>query len=267
MHHTPSIEFLDHPGYHAAINRLKAEGQVRSSGVSYHGPSRTGHGNMADVLCAAAEDGRFDMMLFVYNFMNREGGDRILAACKANSVGTTIMKSAPGVLHFDTFEPENMTEEQVQFAERHGLRTNDQLRFGSIQWVLQNPDAHTVCISLNDFDNIDRVVALSGTKLTEADEGMLEELGRAANPFYCRHGCVACSGTCPQGVPVSRIMRYSYYFEGQGREKHAMSRYAALESANGSACSDCTAPCTGACPYGFQIKTQMFKAHSMLTLG
>ena len=28
MHHTPTVEFLDHPGYHAAIERLKAEGQV-----------------------------------------------------------------------------------------------------------------------------------------------------------------------------------------------------------------------------------------------
>ena len=267
MHHTPTVEFLDHSGYHAAMKRLKAEGQVRFSGVSYHGPSRSGHGNTADMLSAAAEDGRFDMMLFVYNFMNSEDGERILAACKSNSVGTTIMKSAPGVLHYDSFDPDYMTDEQTQFAERYGLRTGDQLRFGSIQWVLQNPEAHTVCVSLNDFDNIDRVVALSGTELTSADEEMLEALGRKVNSLYCRHGCVECAGQCPEGVPVSTIMRYAYYFDGQGREKHAMSKYARLASANGSACSNCTAPCTGACRHGFQIQTQMFKAHSLLTLG
>ncbi|MBT8395756.1 MAG: aldo/keto reductase, partial [Gemmatimonadetes bacterium] len=140
MHHTPSVEFLNHPGYHAAIERLRAEGRVRFTGVSYHGPSRTGQGNMAEVLSAAAEDGRFDMMLCVYNFMNGEQGDRVLAACKANNVGATIMKSAPGVLHYDSFDPDKMSDEQKTFAERHGLRTADQLRFGSIQWVLQNPD-------------------------------------------------------------------------------------------------------------------------------
>jgi predicted aldo/keto reductase-like oxidoreductase len=267
LHHTPTVEFLNHPGYHAAIERLKAEGRVKFSGVSYHGPSRTGHGNMDEVLSAAAEDGRFDMMLFVYNFMNSEGGGRVLAACKANNVGTTIMKSAPGVLHYDSFAPDDMTDEQTQFAERYGLRTGHQLRYGAIQWVLQNPDAHTVCVSLNDFDNIGRVVALSGTRLTESDAQMLEELGQAVNSLYCRHGCVACAGACPKDVPVSRIMRYSYYFDGQGREKHAMSRYAALQSANGSACSDCSAPCTGACPHGFEIRPQMLMAHSMLTLG
>jgi predicted aldo/keto reductase-like oxidoreductase len=267
MHHTPSVEFLDHSGYHAAITRLKAEGQVRFSGVSYHGPSRSGHGNTADVLTAAAEDGRFDMMLFVYNFMNSTVGNQVLAACKANNVGTTIMKSAPGVIHFDSFNPDSLSAEQTQFAERYGLRTGDQLRFGSIQWVLQNPEAHTVCVSLNDFDNIDRVVALSGTSLTPADEEMLESLGQAFDSHYCRHGCNDCAGQCPNEVPVSKIMRYAYYFEGQGREKHAMGKYARLETANGSACTNCTAPCTGTCPHGFQIQSQMGKAHSMLTLG
>lgn len=267
MHHTPTVEFLNHPGYHAAIERLKAEGQVRFSGMSYHGPSRTGQGNMADVLSAAADDGRFDMMLLVYNFMNSEQGDQILAACRANNVGTTIMKSAPGVLHFDAFDPENMTDEQKSFAERHGLRTADQLRLGSIQWVLQNPEAHTVCVSLNDFDNINRVVGLSGTRLSQSGEELLDGLARSVNSRYCRHGCVECAGECPEEVPVSRIMRYAYYFEGQGREKHAMSRYARLAGSNGSACANCSAPCDTVCPHGFRIRTQMSKAHSLLTLG
>jgi predicted aldo/keto reductase-like oxidoreductase len=266
MHHTPTVEFLNHPGYHAAIERLKAEGQVRFSGVSYHGPSRTGQGNMAEVLSAAADDGRFEIMLFVYNFMNSEQGDQILAACKANDIGTTIMKSAPGVLHFDAFDPDNMSDEQRSFAERHGLRTADQLRFGSIQWVLQNPDAHTVCVSLNDFDNIDRVVALSGTRLSQSDGELLDGLARSVDSRYCRHGCVECAGECPQEVPVSRIMRYAYYFEGQGREKHAMSRYAHLGGSNGSACVDCSAPCESVCPHRFQIRSQVSKAHAQLTL-
>jgi predicted aldo/keto reductase-like oxidoreductase len=266
MHHTPTVEFLDHPGYHAAMERLKAEGRVRFTGVSYHGPSRGGQGNMAEVLSAAAEDGRFDMMLLVYNFMNSAHGDQILAACKANDVGATIMKSAPGVLHFDSFDPDAMTDEQRSFTERHGLRTADQLRLGSIQWVLQNPDAHTVCISLNDFENIDRVVAISGTSLSQSDQKLLDRLALSVNSRYCRHGCVECAGACPQEVPVSRIMRYAYYFEGQGREKHAMSRYAQLGGTKGSVCMDCSAPCEAACPHGFQVRTLMSKAHSLLTL-
>ena len=97
MHAVPSVEALSHPGYHAAMDQLKAEGRVRFKGVSYHGRERPGMS-----LSAAAEDGRFDMMLLVYNFMNHDDGDRIIAACKANNVGTTAMKTSPGSLEYAT---------------------------------------------------------------------------------------------------------------------------------------------------------------------
>jgi predicted aldo/keto reductase-like oxidoreductase len=121
-------------------------------------------------------------------------------------------------------------------------------------------------VSLNDFDNIDRVVALSGTRLSQSDQEILDHLASSVTAQYCRHGCVECAQACPQAVPVSRIMRYAYYFEVQGREKHAMSRYAQLGGSNASACASCSAPCETGCPHGFQIRTQMSNAHSMLTL-
>jgi len=93
---------------------------------------------------------------------------------------------------------------------------------------------------------------------------MLREFEVALSDQYCRHGCKQCAGDCPRDVPVSTIMRYAYYFEGQGREKHAMTKYAALGGANGSACDNCTAPCGGSCPYGVDISPQMLQAHSRL---
>lgn len=84
---------------------------------------------------------------------------------------------------------------------------------------------------------------------------------------FCRQDCSKCHGSCPHGVPVSRIMRYSYYYELQGYEKHAMQKYAELETANGSACENCNAPCTGACPHELDVQQQLLKAHSLLTLG
>ena len=110
MHATSTVAGLSHPGFHEAMDLLKAEGRVRFRGVSYHGPGRGTDEPTADVLTAAAEDGRFDMMLLVYNFMNHEDGDRILAACKANNVGTTAMKTAPGSISYEPVDPENLSE-------------------------------------------------------------------------------------------------------------------------------------------------------------
>jgi len=282
------------------MDQLKAEGRVRFTGVSYHGPGGSQDDSMADVLCAAAEGGRFDAVLLVYNFLNHEEGDRIIAACKANKVGTTAMKTAPGVLRYEPLDPDNLTERQQQylerlmnrgqsresalqrleaqtqrqkdlyertqpFVERYGLSTEEQLRLGSIHWVLQNPDMHTACIAFTNFDLVDKVIPLSGTELSSAESLMLQECRLALNDQYCRHGCRECGASCPYDVPVSTIMRYAYYYEGQGYEKYAMTKYAGLESRDASACRHCAGDCAGACPYGIDIQPNMLQVHDLLT--
>jgi aryl-alcohol dehydrogenase-like predicted oxidoreductase len=301
MHGCSTIEALSHPGYHAAMAQLKAEGRVRFTGVSYHGQAQTDQTGMADQLVAAAEDGRFDMMLLVYNFLTHGDGDRVLAACKANNVGTTAMKTSPGSLAFQPVDPGNLSEEQERyierftargtsredamarlrdqadrqkdlydrtrpFADRYGIQTDAQLRLGSIHWVLQNPDMHTACVAFTDFDLVEKVVALSGTKLTLAEEQMLYQIGLSLDNQYCRHGCFECVESCPHEVPVSTIMRYAYYYQGQGREKYAMSKYAALQDQGVSPCLDCDGLCAGACRHGLDIQTNMLHVHDLLTL-
>ena len=301
IHLCTTVERLSHPGYHAAMDQLKAEGRVRFTGVTYHGPGGDNDDSMADVLVAAAEDGRFDTELLVYNFLNHEEGDGILAACKANNVGTTAMKTAPGVLKVEPLDPENLTERQEQYVERltrrgssreealqrleartkrqqdlydrtqpfveqYGLATEEQLRLGSIHWVLQNPDMHTACIAFTKFDLVDKVIPLSGTQLGAAEQQMLEHTRLALNDQYCRHGCASCAGSCPYGVPVSTVMRYAYYYEGQGYEKYAMTKYAGLQGNDATPCLDCAGDCDGACPHGLDIQPNMLQVHDLLTL-
>jgi len=301
MHGVPSVEELNHPGFHEAMDILKAEGRVRFRGVSCHGPGRGVDQTMGDILSAAAEDGRFDMMLLVYNFMNHEDGDRILAACKANNVGTTAMKTSPGSIRYEPVNPEKLTESQEEyiqgfvqrgqtraaalerltaqasrqkelydqtrpFAEQYGVQTEEQLRVGSIHWVLQNPDMHTACVAFTDFGLVDRVVPISGTVLSPPEQEMLHQIKLALDNQYCRHGCTDCVGSCPDRVPVSTIMRYAYYYEGQGLEKHAMSLYSGLEGPGASACLDCSGHCAGACRFGIDIQPSLLQVHNLLTL-
>lgn len=301
MHGVNDVASLNNTSFHSAFKRLKAEGRVKFVGLSCHGPRRGSGDSMEKILCAAAEDGRFDLMLLVYNFMNKEAGDKVLAACKKNNVGTTAMKTSPGVIRVEPFDPENPTKQQTEFIERmiergmsretaiermeqrarqqkdsmektqpflemYNLKTEDQLRKASIQWVLQNPDMHTVCISFSDFDLIDKVVPLSGTKLSQADMEFLREYKLVYNNQYCRHGCNECVVKCHHGLPVSNIMRYAYYFECQGQEKYAMTKYADLKGWDASLCKTCDAPCIEACPYGVDIQASLLQAHSLLTL-
>ena len=300
IHSASTVKILNHTGFHDAVKELKAAGRLKHTGVSNHGPRGDGE-SMEKVLCAAAEDGRFDLMLLSYNFMNKEEAEKVLAACKKNNVGTTAMKTSPGMLAVSPLDPDNLTKDQQEyldrimkrgtskekamarlkrrvnrqlasyensktFVEKHGIKTQDQLRKTSIHWVASNPDMHTTCVSFSSFDMIDMIVPVSGVKLSAADQQFLEDYKLVFNAQYCRHGCNNCVSSCPHQLPVSTIMRYAYYYEMQGNEKLAMEKYLKLRDKNASLCFDCSAPCTASCPHNLDIPVQLTQAHSLLTL-
>lgn len=287
--------------FHAAVNKLKADGRLKHAGVACHGPRGQQGDSMEKVLSTAAEDGRFDVMLLVYNFLQRKEGENILAACKAKNIGTTAMKTAPGkIKDVPDFNPDNPNSDQEErikmmmgfgmdrkaaiaqvenmvksdkvareqttpFVAKYGIKTEEQLWDASVKWVRQNKDMHTVCISMTDFDKVDKSVALSGEKLSSTQTALLRDYDNKLSRSYCRHACNDCSGACSDAVPVSTIMRYSYYYE-QGNEKLAMEKYAGLKESNAISCAGCDAPCEGSCPHRVMVKSNLLNAHSMLTL-
>jgi ferredoxin len=237
--------------------------------------------------------------------MDREKGDRVLAACAKHDVGTTAMKTAPGSVTMEPFDPDNPSEgwaryikrqveagekredvikeveeyvarniaesdkafaEAKPFMEEHGVSDREGLRMAAVQWVISNPRMHTTCIGFRDFETIDRFLPLSGSRMTHAQRAALGHYRVAASSLYCRHACTDCLAACPHAVPVSTVMRYAYYFTEQGREKHAMRKYQGLGYGDQPPCDSCSGPCAGACPHGVEIKANLLTAHDLLTL-
>jgi len=292
LHMTPEITQITHAPYHDLIRDLKAEGKVRFTGLSNHGREHSMAGptkdDMDKVVLAAAEDGRFDVVLFAYNFLQTQQGEKILTACRENNMGTTLMKTNPVKFYRDI---ENMfarakergreitgpylemmeafralMEGAEPFKTRYGLRTDEEIRDAAVKFCLNNPLVHTVCPSMNTFDELDTYLALSGQRLTESETGLLAAYERDYGRFYCRHACGLCEADCPSGVPVNTIMRYDHYFRAQRREKEAMSKYAALDRSNASFCFDCSGNCQRACPYSVPVQGLLCLAHQALTL-
>jgi predicted aldo/keto reductase-like oxidoreductase len=291
MHMPEKVETLKLDSFHQAMADLKAEGRVRFVGVSHHGSFwfRDPETAMDRVLLAAAEDGRFDVFLLAYNFLQMDGGQRVLDACREKKIGTALMKTKPVITfnsikaRIETLEKQGkevdplyreglaryqkLADRMEAFIQKHGLASPDDIREACVRFVLDNPDVNTVCCSARTFDEAERFLRLSGTKFSDWDRAKLESYRESCGRLTCRHACGLCEPSCPQGVPVNTIMRYNHYFEAQGREKEAMSLYAAVPGARADRCASCPGYCESACPHGVPIQGMLLVAHHNLTLG
>lgn len=289
MIHGVTMETMKMESFHQASTQLKKEGKLRFCGVSNHGPrfGRSGD-SMEKVLVAAAQDGRFDVMLIVYNFLKKDEGEAVINACKAKNIGVTIMKSNPVARYYSTMERveqmkkegkeidarmkgylERMKETAAKadsFIKKHNLKNPAEVRDAALRWVLNNPKVDVLTLAFGSFEDVENLLPISGSRLDSSDKKKLAVFRQGMSHFYCRHACGVCESTCPQNVPVNTIMRYNHYFDANGSEKYAMEKYAALDAARADACRDCNGHCETACPFNVPVKGLLQIAHQQLTL-
>ncbi len=300
MHAASDVASVSDATFHRVAARLKADGKIKHLGISSHGPRGDAGDSLEDVLLAAIEDGRFDVMMPVYSFLKPEAGARVLRACRERDVGGIAMKVTAGVMQVEPFDPEAPAGEYARvldkllkrgktraeaieriqrwvdemraaaeptrpFMDAHGIDSEQDLHRCSIRWALANPDAAAACVSMRDFDAVNAALAASGDPLTARSRRALEAWARASRTITCPPGCTACVAACPHGVPINTIHRYAYYFQRRREQKLAMHKYAGLGS-GAEACFDCSAPCRGTCPGGLPIQASLVHAHQLLTL-
>ncbi len=198
IHLAPSVEQLKNEAYHQAIRELRAEGKVRFTGLSNHGAENRFAGNTIDdmekVVLAAAEDGRFDVVLFVYNFIQKEKGERILKVLNDKKMGATLMKTNPVRVYRRREEYVNRAKEAGQeipeivwklleenkryvdkaedFKQKYGLTGYKEIDEAAIKFVLSHPYVHSACLTIDTFEELESFVALSGKRLEPAETDM-----------------------------------------------------------------------------------------------
>jgi predicted aldo/keto reductase-like oxidoreductase len=289
IHSVPDEKVLVHAGYHAAVKELKAEGKLKHAGISNHGsvdPDLTEV--MGKVIMAAAEDGRFDVVLMTYNHLQEDLSLDALKACHDKKIGVTLMKTNPvgGYLGMKA-AMEKMKEEKKElpdyltesmpimtkkyedaqaFLKKYNLEDPQDIRNAAIKFCLNNPKVNSVCIGFRNFDDVEKYVGLSGKRLTAADAAALAVYAQAFGQFYCRHACGICESSCSKKVPVNTVMRYNHYFAAQGREKYAMEQYAKLNAGVANNCLNCDGSCEKSCPYKVPIQKLLVLADRNLTL-
>jgi predicted aldo/keto reductase-like oxidoreductase len=289
IHGAQEVETLRTPGFHAAMDELKKEGRVRFLGVSNHGSSwrSSTAESMETTLLGAAEDGRFDVMLFAYNYLAREIGEKILTACAEKKIGATLMKTdpvgryyemkremeevkrqggqTPAYIQREMPKHEKMFAQAQSFLKENNLNSFEDVRPAAIRFVLSNQNVSTVCLTFRNFDYVKLALELSGSRFTDTDEKTLSAFAKDCGALYCRHACGQCESQCPHGVPVNTVMRYNHYFEAQGCEKFAMTQYRDLPTSKADRCAGCDGYCAEACPHGVPIPALLTLAHRRLS--
>jgi aryl-alcohol dehydrogenase-like predicted oxidoreductase len=189
LHCPETVEELKHEGYLAAMQELKSNGRIKYTGVSNHGSFwyRDSKQSMDTVLLAAAEDGRFDVFLMAYNFLQMDQAEKVLDVCKKKNIGTTLMKTTPVAKYYivknrvdkmekegkkiPVFYQEGLTRYKQkadlaeQFIKKHDLKNPDEIRAAAIKFVLSNPNVNTACCSLQTYEEMEKTLPLSGEKL------------------------------------------------------------------------------------------------------
>jgi aryl-alcohol dehydrogenase-like predicted oxidoreductase len=290
IHSAENTTILKDEAFHAAAEQLKKEGKVRHVGVSCHGNNwaYNTEENLEKIMLAAIDDGRFEVLLLAYNFVNADIAEKVLDACEQKNIATIIMKSNPvyiyGLLEDrvsrlaeDGKEVDEYTQAfydkyrimqagALDFFSEYGITSEKEIRDAASKFVLSNPKAQTTVWDFRNFDDMQQMLSLSGQKLTGRDklvlEGYLKHLGRLS----CRIGCNDCEAACPHHLPVNTILRYNYYFSVKKQEKRGMTKFARLQGKKpAEVCIDCEGYCERACQYG--VSTRLLLATAQNNLG
>ncbi len=286
-----SCEMVNHKGFHKAFAQLKQEGRVRFCGIACHGSYFPGNpeDTMENILLSAIDDGRFDLLLVVYNYLSYKQGEKVLKAAKEKNIATTVMKSNPVKMYnmFKGFEeqaianneefPEkwkstyeefkNHFKDAQTYLETNGLISNDEdLSDVATKFVLDNQDVNTVLVDFQNFNQLESHIKYANEPLRPSTLSHLTELRKAITNVTCRIGCNVCESYCPYNVPINTILRYNYYFTAKLEEKSAMQKYKKLPGGKPDACFDCEGFCEKACPYDVLTRPLLAMAHKNLSL-
>jgi predicted aldo/keto reductase-like oxidoreductase len=289
MQNCLSSELVTNENWHAALKQLKEEGRLRFAGVACHGTAfiDSPRENMEEVLTTALNDGRYDLFLLVYNFMNHEQGKRIMQECKKKGIATTIMKTNPVQLlnnYTNFYNNESFAdskdfieividhfkdspEEAKSFMKLNNINDFNALRDAAIKFILNNDDVYTIPLSFQNIDDIIRFVALSGQRLSSNDTILLKSYENSYGRLYCRHACGICESACPNHVPVNTLLRFRHYLVGNSNEAYALREYNRHKGPNASLCLNCEGFCEKVCPFKVPAQALLVDAHRNLNLG
>jgi uncharacterized protein len=228
-----------------AQQTAKKAGKIRFAGVSFH----TGH---KDLVPAVLQRGKFEVVLLTYNFAMDPALDPLIKAVHDAGIGVVAMKVMAG-----SFRLEGIDYDRARAAVK---RPGGAL--AALKWVFKNPNVDCAIPSMTSADQLVENARAMSSGFGENDAKVLAYRLDGIRPLYCR-ACGACSGTCPNGLPVADMLRYLMYADGYGQFPLGRENFLGLsEEVRAVRCNDCST-CAVRCPNGVKVAERLIRAQEL----
>ncbi len=217
----------------------RQQGKVRFIGVSTH--------RLPRITEAVIKAGKMQVVLATYNFTMDAAMEESIAALHKAGVGVVAMKVMAGGLRGRNPRPQ---------LQRQGGPA------AALKWVLKNPGVATTVPSMTDVEQLETNFKVMSQSFTDADQQILNARLEEIRPEYCRM-CGRCDGKCPQGLPVSDVLRYLTYAEGYGQFPLGRERFLEMpEHLTKIRCGECGS-CPIQCPNGVHVTERLIRAQEL----
>ena len=227
-----------------AMQECKKSGKARFLGISCHDPN-----GIVDYLI---ETKTFDVMQTTYSFAI--GGyyrDRAIKKAHDGGIGVIAMKVVVALtgLHLTTVDNPPATTGEGPLA--------------GIKWVLNNPAIGTTVPFMKTIPELEMNFRAMSEPYMPSDEKLLYVMNEKIRPSYCRM-CYECRDKCPQGLPVTDMMRFLAYHDYCGNYHQARMSFMELpKEIRKVRCGDCS-ECSIKCPNGVHVQARLIRAQELL---
>jgi len=211
---------LDPNGPIGVVEAAKKAGQVKHIGLTSHS---------MDIAKEAVKSGRFETIMFPFNFIADEAASELVPLAREHDVGFIAMKPLAG-----------------------GMLENTTIAF---KYLFQFPDVVPIPGIQKTHEIEELVQLLTGSPaMTEAEMTEMQRIREELGTRFCRH-CEYCQ-PCPEGVPISLVFYLRSLVQRMSLESIFTSEMIDGGIAKVDNCTQC-GECEEKCPYDLPIRDML----------
>jgi predicted aldo/keto reductase-like oxidoreductase len=213
-------------GLYKVFEKAKKAGKIRHIGITSH---------QIDAAKAQVKTGRFETMMFPFNFITSEPAKDLLPLCRKHDVGFIVMKPLAG-----------------------GMLDNATIAF---KYLLQFPDVVAIpgIEKIHEIEEISQIYE-GAARMTATERKQMKQMKDELGTRFCRR-CDYCQ-PCEQGIPISMLMTFPTFVKRLPPDWYLKSPFIPDGMAKAANCTEC-GECEARCPFNLPIREMIKESYNL----